>query len=792
MKHGLRNRAVSLTLIFAVLFSGASCRRKSTSKEHRKIRPEDPWFDSEVIHIAPDVDTGGKDYSYKEQILLGSDDKNIVVLSRAYLAEDKAMENNVSCFVTVLDHDTCEEIHTTDMDQFLPEQGNIENIDYSHGRITATVADWDSGTRVDIDIDGRTGEKTGEREHATELDSSGFKSMFRAGKYTVLVSRKFDDKSFESYFALDIESSEGEQHHVEVRKEHTSLTYISAVFSLDEDKLLVPATPEQTTIPIFFEVDIKKEESSEADGKDYEWIDLSMINDSFGGKDGQLYFSTTDGISRIDLQNKRIERYFDYDACLINHCFLGDTQMIDCSDGKIIFLGGRRGFFAMGDPIEIGFDLYVLTKASENPHAGKTVLELYATNGYVDPVVSEAIIRFNSTNKDFIIEVTDEYKVDNVLYQSSSDTADDTENALMKRNLSLNDALAMNIVSGTGPDILIITDDMGRLNNSNYLMDLNSYFGNMDADKYFGNIIDAAKIDGKLYQLPLSFGIKGIHTDSKYAGASGVGFTTSEYEEFLYGPLNGYDLFDNGQAMYFVTLFNAMRDRFIVNGKADFTGSEFFELADYVKKNVSVEARPVMPPEDEDPASEMREYVHGIAQLSLYEWAPSYLAAVNDLNGARSILGIPSSDGRGPLVCPNCSVAVSARAKDTDACVDFLKILLSDEILYEMAKTSGFTISREAYRKTEETTLEYINGPRGNDFSMSFGMPSEHRMKFTKDDMAELERIISSCSYVESSDSSINLILIEEMPAYFLGQKDLTDVIRILQDRVQKVLDERA
>ena len=190
MKHGLRNRAVSLTLIFAVLFSGASCRRKSTSKEHRKIRPEDPWFDSEVIHIAPDVDTGGKDYSYKEQILLGSDDKNIVVLSRAYLAEDKAMENNVSCFVTVLDHDTCEEIHTTDMDQFLPEQGNIENIDYSHGRITATVADWDSGTRVDIDIDGRTGEKTGEREHATELDSSGFKSLFRAGKYAVLVSRK--------------------------------------------------------------------------------------------------------------------------------------------------------------------------------------------------------------------------------------------------------------------------------------------------------------------------------------------------------------------------------------------------------------------------------------------------------------------------------------------------------------------------------------------------------------------------------------------------------------------------
>jgi hypothetical protein len=118
MKHVLRNRAVSLTLIFAVLFSGASCRRKSTSKEHRKIRPEDPWFDSEVIHIAPDVDTGGKDYSYKEQILLGSDDKNIVVLSRAYLAEDKAMENIFSCFVIVLYCGSSVVILTTYMDQF--------------------------------------------------------------------------------------------------------------------------------------------------------------------------------------------------------------------------------------------------------------------------------------------------------------------------------------------------------------------------------------------------------------------------------------------------------------------------------------------------------------------------------------------------------------------------------------------------------------------------------------------------------------------------------------------------
>lgn len=48
-----------------------------------------------------------------------------------------------------------------------------------------------------------------------------------------------------------------------------------------------------------------------------------------------------------------------------------------------------------------------------------------------------------------------------------------------------------------------------------------------------------------------------------------------------------------------------------------------------------------------------------------------------------------------------------------------------------------------------------------------------------------------SCSSLSNEDTDISIILIEEMPPYFLGQKDLDAVISIVQDRVQKVLDER-
>ncbi|MBO4522123.1 MAG: hypothetical protein J5703_02935 [Methanomicrobium sp.] len=38
---------------------------------------------------------------------------------------------------------------------------------------------------------------------------------------------------------------------------------------------------------------------------------------------------------------------------------------------------------------------------------------------------------------------------------------------------------------------------------------------------------------------------------------------------------------------------------------------------------------------------------------------------------------------------------------------------------------------------------------------------------------------------------SISLIIYEEIPAYFEGQKSFEDVARVINDRAQKVLDER-
>ena len=555
----------------------------------------------------------------------------------------------------------------------------------------------------------------------------------------------------------------------------------------------MPFTQTADKVPVFFEVDVKAAKAVEVDGKDYDWIDFKNIKSVFGSEDGQAYFTTSVGISKIDMKNKKTEDFFSYNACPVNKERISSTEVAACSDNNIVLVDGPFSFspYFLDGSLTAGFSIYDITKASTNPNAGKTVLELYATNGYVDQTISEAIVRFNETNKEYFIEVTGRYTADGVYYYMPDDSQDDVSNEMLQDNMSLNDKLAMDIMNGIGPDILIFTDDMGRLNNSNNLADLSMYLGELDQDKYFTNVINAAKTDGKLYQLPVTFGIEGIHTDSGNAGASGLGFTTKEYEEFLYGPLNGYDLDQAGQAYYFANLFNAMSDKFIANGKVDFSGPEFAELAEFVKNNVREKA-PTM--DSDEMSNEKRFQNDSTARLVEYASIVMYLSGVNDMKGSRAILGIPSSDGRGPMLTTILSVAVSAQAVNVEACAEFAKLLLSDEIQTKYAVSDHFTVNREVYKKNEGLILDYCNGARGN---QEFGIdrrtfePVKNRMKFTEDDMSYLEKIILNCSHFNSSDASVNIILIEEMPPYFLGQKDLNSVIKIAQDRAQKVLDER-
>ena len=173
-----------------------------------------------------------------------------------------------------------------------------------------------------------------------------------------------------------------------------------------------------------------------------------------------------------------------------------------------------------------------------------------------------------------------------------------------------------------------------------------------------------------------------------------------------------------------------------------------------------------------------------------------YFSNIAQLKGAGAILGLPSTDGRGPMVEPYVSVAISAQAQNIDACGEFVKLLISDDVQKSLAMSDNFVINREAFREGGMKAVEFYNGEGGENmfgYDYETGMPIEEskRIKFSEQNINDMEKIIESCSSMYSADAAIDLILVEELPAYFLGQKSLEDVARVAQDRAQKVIDER-
>ena len=170
-----------------------------------------------------------------------------------------------------------------------------------------------------------------------------------------------------------------------------------------------------------------------------------------------------------------------------------------------------------------------------------------------------------------------------------------------------------------------------------------------------------------------------------------------------------------------------------------------------------------------------------------------YFWRLSEIRGDFRILGLPSSDGRGPMFRAYTSAAVSAQSHNVEASVEFIKILLSDKTQEDLAMQENFVINKEVLRKAGLAAADHFNEPfyDGVYSRKSNGELRENRYRFSEDDIDVLEDIILSCSGMRSEDQAISIILIEEMPAYFTGQKDLDDVVRIIQDRVQKVLDER-
>ena len=791
-------KLLAVALSAAIVMSAASCNTKKNdgngSHSGMKIAQDTPWYESKEYPVDLGLDKN-REIAYCYYKYVGGDDKNFYVLTEGsykHPGQDFMEAEDWIWNVSMVDRNTGETVKVMDLMKILPENYNPNSVMYRNGSIDVTTDTWNKQKKEsetwDFKIDPGT-EKITDKELLE--DAFYGKESKELGGYRVESFSQADKNNENLYYVLDIFAPDGSTKRVELKEDGRDFYSAPVFIPMGKTEALVYVMLEMEEL--YYKLDLETGKLTKENAKDYDWLNMSFMAEPVTGSDGNAYLSQDNGIAKFNFDKKCIEDVLNYSWCDVAKSKLSGLLLLDITDDTILMsrenMGyGKFGYF-YGESLK-EYSLLLLTKAKTNPHAGKQILEMYAPYCDVNDAVYNKVVEFNNTNGKYFIEITDRYTKE---YDAAfTDNVEDSSKAILEGESLMGNKLAMDIMNGNGPDLFYDPSYFGSLNYKEHLVDLTPYVGELEKDKYFTNVVDLSKNDGKLYVLPITVRACGVLTDAKYAGSSGVGFTTEEYEKFLKETLNGNDIIDGTQPYYFVELFNAMRGRFIKDGKADFTGEDFAVLAKFVKDNAPEKELPEYIPEDGEDYNPQDDW-HSLKPAVLsgagsYNW---FFEEAERVIGDAALLGVPTPDGSGPIAGAGITVAVSAHAADVAVCCEFVKSLLTDDVQNELAQHGSFPLNREIFRNVGYEAVDYFNTVSVNANFDPDGTVAKNRVTFTKDYIDMVEKAISSATEIKQYDPDIEKILVEEMPAYFSGQKSLDEVVKIAQDRVQKVLGER-
>ena len=436
--------------------------------------------------------------------------------------------------------------------------------------------------------------------------------------------------------------------------------------------------------------------------------------------------------------------------------------------------------------------IIVFEKSDTNPNDGKTMLRLASIDYLTDPVC-DAICEFNQTNDQYYIRVDNSYRFSTTESQvAASDT--DPELVYDTASADLGSRLAIDLMSGDGPDILFNCSGYSQLLKEECLLDMNDFIGEvLDTNDVFTNIVDGAKnTEGKLFTMPLLFSSQGLVVKNNAVSADKVGFTYDEYAKFVKDKCNGDDTFNYEglkKTDYLEMFLNTEMDTFIHDGKADFDNEDFYALLEYVKSVPELK-----PSEEEDDPMIYREYGE-TESVAFAGWLSTfndyaYYFKCSDGKTDYVYLGYPAAKPHGPLANIDLDVAISASCGSVDSAKEFLKIITGKDYMKVLSEANWSScISKSATRENAKISLNQIMSERKMDHEYD---PSRPLKKVTDVDIDAFINLLGSLDVKPAIDLSIVMIIKEESQAYFAGQKDAKEVAATISDRTQTVLNEKS
>lgn len=507
------------------------------------------------------------------------------------------------------------------------------------------------------------------------------------------------------------------------------------------------------------------------------------------GNDVYAYFFMDNGnIFGERRDTGEVEKVVDWIACDVDSNSINSDRFGFLSDGRIVAVT-----YEYSDNGPSRQQVLVLNRVDAAAVTTKTELTLACFG--LDYNLRSQIVKFNKSNPDYRIVVKD---------YSEYATDDDYNAGLTKLNTEL--------ISGNVPDILVNGTELpiGQYAAKGLLEDLWPYLDadpEYSRDKLMTQPLNAAQTDGKLYRLPIDFGV---------TTAVGLGKVVGEYTTWTLADVNdalsklpeGATVFNKyytqAEMLKYCIAMNAENFMNWQDGTCSFDSDEFRALLEFVKPF----------PAEYDWQSDAEEYESDYTRLKngkqlLYPTSISdfdsiyYMFATLD-HDVRFI-GFPREDGSsGNAFNASCTLSISTACRDKSGAWAFIRSTLSNDY---QENIWNYPIVKSVFeaKAQEAMTQEYETDADGNQILDDDGNPipiSTGGMSYGDEPMIELYAVTqeqydavlalidSTTSFVDYDQNVLDIIS-DEAAGYFAGSKTVEEASKLIQSRVSLYIQEQ-
>lgn len=474
---------------------------------------------------------------------------------------------------------------------------------------------------------------------------------------------------------------------------------------------------------------------------------------------GCLYTLANGSVIRWDTTTGAREKIYDLNANSICSNLMSEKKMGFRADGNLVIM----------DPHTATHNIYML---SPNPPEDSRTITLVSTCPWAATERVAAAV-FSRKTPGVMIE-----------YSGIGDN-DDYQTYITN--------LLNRIAAGDIPDMMIVdSDTMQLLYEKGILADMTDMIPDDLKEQVFDCVWNAGTIDGKLVGLTTSLYASSmlvsdeVWSEETWTLEDMLTLADTTASDTLLGliPLYGYDPGPT-DALYQLALCNI--DSALVDwetGTCHFDSDLFHRLLEYCKNSPVLESNSSM----DDPAP-----VRAVQNREYLAYPCDFIHSFSAFSSRTSAfpenyhwVGLPTEDESGNFVSPSRFLVVNKDSENLDVIRQFLPFLYDEEV---ERKNPDSCLRRDILRK-----CIYIS-EWDSQVQFSMGEGTFLILDSKPDGTSYVEEYIEfmdSCTPFPVRDSDVASIVLEEVPAYFSGDKDMDTVIDIIQRRVQLYLDENS